>query len=146
MARVIMKYGIGNKCGAINNSQKEKFVTPTPENIIREFLDTNTGEIKDSGTVVRRDRKPRFFWSNHEGCKMLAKMNLSKNEYRVILMLQSKVGYKNLLFVNKTKLAEEFECGRVMVSSTISRLEKKGLIIKAGTGYRFNDKYVKCGE
>ena len=42
-----MKYGIGNKCGAINNSQKEKFVTLTPENIIREFLDTNTGETFD---------------------------------------------------------------------------------------------------
>lgn len=111
-----------------------------------QVIDTKTGEIKESAPVVRRDKKPRFFWSNHEGCKMLAKMNLSKNEYRVILMLQSKLGYKNLLFVNKTKLAEEFKCSRVMVSSTISMLEKKGLVLKVGTGYRFSDQYVKCGE
>ena len=111
-----------------------------------EVIDTATGEIRSAGTVTRRERKPRYFMANHEGCKMLAKMNLSKNEYRVILMLQSKLGYKNLLFVNKTKLAEEFECDRVMLSKTITNLEKKGLVLKAGTGYRFSDQYVKCGE
>ena len=111
-----------------------------------EVIDTDTGEIKDAGTVVRRDRKPRFFWTTHEGCKMLAKLNLGKNEYRVLLMLQSKMAYKGFVFINKTKLATEFDCSRVMVSTTIKSLEKHGIITKTGTGYRFNSMYFKCGE
>lgn len=114
--------------------------------VLLEVVDTETGEIKVSRSVVRRDKKPKFFWANHEGSMILAKMNMSKNEYRVLLMLQSKMGYKNLLFVNKTKLAEEFKCDRVMVSKTISMLEKRDIIKKIGKGYRFSDKYVKCGE
>lgn len=116
-------------------------------NLVRlEVINTETGEIKPACPVVRRDRKPRFFWANHEGSKMLAKMNLSKNEYRVLFMLQSMIGYKNLLFVNKTKMAEEFKCDRTMLSKTISMLEKRDIIKKIGLGYRFSDKYVKCGE
>lgn len=111
-----------------------------------EVIDTTTGEIKVAGSVVRRDKKPRFFLWNHEGSKMLAKMNLSKNEYRVLFMLQSMIGYKNLLFVNKTRLAEEFKCDRVMVSKTITMLEKRGVIAKIGKGYRFGNDYVRCGE
>jgi DNA-binding MarR family transcriptional regulator len=117
-------------------------------NVVRlEVIDVSTGEIKTATKeITRRDRKPRYFWSNHEGSKMLAKMNLSKNEYRVLFMLQSMIGYKNLLYINKTKLAEEFKCDRVMVSKTVSMLEKKEIIKRTGTGYRFNDLYVKCGE
>ncbi len=48
--------------------------------------------------------------------------------------------------MNKTKLAEEFKCDRVMVSKTITMLEKRDIIKKIGFGYRFSDKYVKCGE
>ena len=111
-----------------------------------EVIDTGTGEIKSVGEVVRRDRKPRYFWMNHEGSKMLAKMNMSKNEYRVLLMLQSKIGYKNLVYVNQTELAKEFVCDRVMVNKTISMLETRGIIQKINSGYRFSDQYVKCGE
>lgn len=111
-----------------------------------EVIDTKTGEIKVSGRVTRRDKKPRYFMNTHDGCRMLAKMKLSRNEYRVLLILQSKIGYKNLLFVNKTTLADEFACDRVMMSKTITMLEKREIINKVGTGYRISEKYIKCGE
>lgn len=111
-----------------------------------EVIDTETGEIKESRPVVRRNRKPEYSITNHRGNKMLAKMNLSKNEYRVLFMLLGVVGYKNLLFVNKTKMAEEFKCDRVMLSKTISSLVKREILIQINSGYRFNNAYVKCGE
>ena len=114
--------------------------------VVFESVDTETGEIETVSEVKRRNKKPRFFLSSLEGSKLLAKMNLGKNEYRVILMLQSKVSYKGLFFVNKTQLSEEFECDRSMLSKTIKTLETHGILLKLGGGYKFSDKYVNCGD
>lgn len=105
-----------------------------------ELLDNSTGEIR------RRDRKPKYFMVMTGGCLKLAEMNMGKNEYCILFLLLGRIGFNNLLFVNKTVLAKEFECDRVMLSKTISSLEEKGLLIRTKKGYRFNKEFFVCGE
>lgn len=114
------------------------------------LVDMDTGEIHGESVehIVKRQvsRKPRYFMSTVEGCKLLAKKNMSKNEHRVLFMLMANVNYNGFVYVNKTRLAVEYECDRTMISKTITSLEKSGILDKAGTGYKFNKMYITCGE
>lgn len=110
--------------------------------LVKNGVDVSTGEIVKVSTG---EKKPRYFMMMMEGSLKLAKLNLSKNEYRVLLMLQSKMGYGNLLFVNKSGLAKEFECDRAMLTKTISLLVGKGLLVRIKNGYLFNKEFFVCG-
>lgn len=109
-----------------------------------EVVDVETGEITK---IEKKQRKfkAEWFMSDIKGSEVLAKLNLSKNEYRVILILQSKLSYNNRLFVNKSGLAREFKCSRAMISKTMTALEKLDILIKIGKFYKFNNSYVRCG-
>lgn len=107
-------------------------------------VDTATGEIIEP-EKVKRKFKATWFMSDIRGSKILAEMSLSKNEYRVLHMLSSKMAYNNRFFVNKAELAKEFKCSRSMVYATMELLEKKEIIIKIGSCYKFNNTYVRCG-
>lgn len=109
-----------------------------------EVVDIETGEITQ---IEKKKRKFRATWfmCDIDGSRVLAEMNLSKNEYRVMFMLQSKLSYNNRLFINKSKLSREFRCSRTMISVTMDKLEKKDILIKVGEFYKFNNSYVRCG-
>lgn len=109
-----------------------------------EVVDVETGEILPVEEKPRKF-KATWFMSDIKGSMVLAKLNLSKNEYRVILMLQSKLTYNNRLFVDKASLAKEFECDRSMIYKSISSLEKRDILIRIGKFYKFNNSYVRCG-
>lgn len=122
------KFGIGGFMGAV----------------MLEVVDIDTGEVIQP-EKRKRKFKATWFMSDIKGSEVLAKLNLSKNEYRVILMLQSKLSYNNRLFIDRSKLAREFKCDNSMIYKTIDLLMNKEILIKVGEFYKFNNSYVRCG-
>lgn len=102
-------------------------------------VDKKTGEIK------QKSKYAAWLKLDIEGCGSLAHKSLSKNEYRVLFMLLSRLSYNNRLFVNKTIMARDFKCSRSMVSSVMAELEKKEIIERIGRAYKVNNSYVRCG-
>lgn len=107
-----------------------------------EIVDVDTGEIIKAS---KRAFKAEWFKGDINGSEVLAKLNLSKNEYRVIFMLLSKLNYNNRIFLNISSLAEHFECDRSMLYKTINSLEEKRVLLKIGNFHKFNNTYVRCG-
>lgn len=109
------------------------------------IIQSSMDEVDKATGEVKAKKYASWLKLDIEGCESLAIKSLSKNEYRVMFMLFSRLSFNNRLFVNKTTLAREFGCSRVMISNTMAMLEKKEIIEKIGRAYKVNNSYVRCG-
>lgn len=91
------------------------------------------------------EKHGRWFKLYFDGARVLAEMDLTKNEYRVLFMLLGQIKYGNRLYINKSRMAKKFGCDRVMISKTMKSLEDKDLLVQYGESYKVNNSYVRCG-
>lgn len=85
---------------------------------------------------VLRPHKPRwkadsFFLCFNEGLNMLAEMDLTKTEYRVMLKLMALCRYENVVLVTQAAIADELNIQQPHVSKAIKSLEEQQLIFRS---------------
>lgn len=109
-------------------------------------IDRQTGEILE-GMPVWVGAKPisiyghRWFQMSQDPLLQIAKdKELAGRPMRVLVYLLARLDFENYIQVPQAEIAEELELHRTSVSSVISLLEKKGILIrgpKVGRSFAF---------
>ena len=93
------------------------------------YADMRTGIVYDLVAVPReRHSGGRFAMVMQDALARVAREDWPDIDYRVLVMLFSRLDWENYLHLDLTELAKEMNRGRVTVSRSISRLVAAGVL------------------
>lgn len=97
-------------------------------------VDVATGEVLDDGVLVYVPHKPRlkggWFMAMQKGLELLAKQGLSQREFRVLLLLMSRLDFENFIHVSQAFVGKNLQMDRAHVSRAVRRLVELGILIQ----------------
>ena len=108
-------------------------------------IDQNTGEILDGVLVYcgvkQNPYSTGWVMNSQEALELLATdRELTGENYRVLLLLLSRLDFENWIQVTQSEIAEKLQMKKQNVSRAILLLEEKGIILrgsKIGRSYAF---------
>ena len=114
-------------------------------------VDLDTGEVIEDGFIAyiapkRQNAFGRWVAMAQEMMDITAKSNLGGSEYKVLMLLLSRLDYENLLVINQSELAEYVGMTRNNFSRSMKKLIDQGIILKGprigvSRSFRLNPTY-----
>lgn len=115
-------------------------------------VDLETGEVIEDGFIAyvapKRENAfgKRWLAMAQDMMDITAKSDLTGSDYKVLMLLLSRLDYENLLVINQSELAEYIGMTRNNFSRSMRNLIEKGIILKGprigvSRSFRLNPTY-----
>lgn len=114
-------------------------------------VDIDTGEILEYSLVAIQRKIPNGFRAGwiamaQSAMEMLATSNLRGDDFRVLLLLMSRLDFENLTNISQVEIAEKLGMHKQSVNRSIKRLIEVGCLLEGPTvrrsrTYRLNPNY-----
>jgi phage replication O-like protein O len=98
-----------------------------------EYKNERTGEQASAALIVKGSRYPRhmrFSTSFSDGFAHLATLDLTKTQWRILMLLLASMGYKNTVTLTQKAIAETLGLPRPNVSTAIKALINQKLLAR----------------
>lgn len=114
-------------------------------------VDLDTGEVLEEGFIAYIAPKRQNAFGNwiamaQNMMEVVAKSNLTGTDFKVLMMVLSRLDYENLLVINQSELAESIGLTRHHFSRSMAKLVNEGIILKGpkigvSRSFRLNPTY-----
>lgn len=114
-------------------------------------VDLDTGEVLEEGFIAyiapkRQNAFGGWIAMAQNMMEVVAKSNLTGNDFKVLMLVLSKLDYENLLVLNQSELAESLKMPRTHFSRSMKKLIDEGIILKGprigvSRSFRLNPTY-----